>query len=127
MIHSESQQVNPGMKRHYVLYYNLDVRFGPIRSLISALGYSPLSDESGRTRSQAHFSVNWGDNSPSSIWVMYFPRTGKNLKPWNEPHVAMYRPDEAGWGEIMKSELDVKASLDYRSAGCSSIRRPASR
>lgn len=36
---------------------------------------------------------------------------GKNLNPWNEPQVARYRPLAAECGEMMKSELVVKASL----------------
>jgi hypothetical protein len=39
------------------------------------------------------------------------PSTGKNFQPWNEPQVATYNPFEAECGEIMKSELVVKASL----------------
>jgi hypothetical protein len=42
---------------------------------------------------------------------MYLPSTGKNLKPWKLPPVAMYKPLAAAWGEMMKSELVVKASL----------------
>jgi hypothetical protein len=43
--------------------------------------------------------------------VIYLPSTGKNLKPWKEPQVATYSPLEAEWGEMMKSEEVVKASL----------------
>lgn len=42
---------------------------------------------------------------------MYLPMTGKNLKPWNEPHVATYRPLAAECGEMMKSPVGVNASL----------------
>ena len=82
-----------------------------IRSFISDLGQSGFSDGSGRSRSQAHFPANSGDNDPSSICTIYFPSTGKNFHPWNEPHVATYSPFAAECGEIMKSELVVKASL----------------
>ena len=68
---------------------------GSNKCFISEFGYSTFSDESGRCRSHAHFSINSGANSPSSICVMYFPSTGKNLYPWNEPQVAMYSPLEA--------------------------------
>lgn len=49
------------------------------KSFISARGYSGFSAASGRTRSQAHFCVNSGDSSPSSICRIYLPSTGKNL------------------------------------------------
>jgi hypothetical protein len=52
-----------------------------------------------------------GDRPPSSISTMYLPSTGKNLKPWKLPPVAMYKPLAAAWGEMMKSELVVNASL----------------
>lgn len=50
---------------------------------------------------------------------MYLPRTGKNLKPWKEPHVAMYNPFAEECGEIIKSPLVVKASLH-----CQLVNRP---
>lgn len=43
--------------------------------------------------------------------IMYLPNTGKNFQPWKLPHVATYKPLAAVCGEMMKSELDVKASL----------------
>lgn len=46
--------------------------------------------------------------------MMYLPRTGKNLKPWKLPQVATYRPLAPEWGEMMKSELVVKASLSEK-------------
>lgn len=53
---------------------------------------------------------------------MYLPSTGKNLKPWKDPQVAMYRPLEAAWGEMMKSEVVVNASLFHNvSCGRASI------
>lgn len=85
-----------------------------MRSAISALGHSGLSSGSGHFLSHAHFSASFGARDFSSICTTYLPSTGKNLNPWNEPQVAMYRPFEAGCGEIMKSPLVVKASL-YRS------------
>lgn len=33
------------------------------------------------------------------------------MNPWNEPQVARYRPFAAECGEMMKSEVVVKASL----------------
>jgi hypothetical protein len=33
------------------------------------------------------------------------------LKPWNDPHAAIYRPPAAAWGEMMKSPDEVNASL----------------
>jgi hypothetical protein len=95
----------PLQKAHY------SFAAGCKRCFISELGYSTFSEESGRWRSQAHFSTNSDSNSPSSIWVIYLPSTGKNLKPWKEPQVATYRPLEAEWGEMIKSEEVVKASL----------------
>lgn len=47
----------------------------------------------------------------SIIWITYLPSTGKNLKPWNEPQVAMYKPFADACGEMMKSPLVVNASL----------------
>lgn len=81
------------------------------RSLISHLGYSGFSEESGRSRSQAHLPSISGDSEPSSICTTYLPITGKNLNPWNEPQVARYRPFAAECGEMMKSDVVVKASL----------------
>lgn len=49
------------------------------RCFISEFGYSTFCNESGRCRSQAHFSANPGSSSPSSICVTYLPSTGKNL------------------------------------------------
>jgi hypothetical protein len=49
---------------------------------------------------------------------MYLPKTGKNLKPWKLPPVAMYRPLAAACGEMMKSELVVKASLEINVSVC---------
>lgn len=87
-------------KSHYIIssaskcfHYNFAA--GSNKCFISEFGYSTFSDESGRCRSHAHFSINSGANSPSSICVIYFPSTGKNLYPWNEPQVAMYNPLEA--------------------------------
>lgn len=81
------------------------------RSFISHRGYSGFRSESGRSRSHAHRPSSSGDSAPSSICMMYLPITGKNLNPWNEPHVATYSPFEAECGEMMKSEVVVKASL----------------
>ena len=59
-----------------------------------------------------------GDSPPSIISTMYLPKTGKNLKPWKLPPVAMYRPLAAACGEMMKSELVVKASLEINVSVC---------
>jgi hypothetical protein len=75
------------------IHYNLAA--GSNKCFISEFGYSTFWDESGRCRSHAHFSVNSGANSPSIICVIYLPRTGKNLYPWNEPQVAIYNPLDA--------------------------------
>lgn len=50
-------------------------------SFISEFGYSGLPDASGLTLSQAHLSFNSSVRLPSSIWMTYLPRTGKNLNP----------------------------------------------
>lgn len=69
--------------------FHYSLAAGSKRCFISEFGYSTFWEESDRCRSQAHFSANSGSNSPSSICVMYLPSTGKNLKPWNEPQVAI--------------------------------------
>lgn len=61
--------------------YNLEVLTGSSRSLISWRGKSAKSEGSGLSRSQAHFCTSSGDSEPSSISMMYLPKTGKNLKP----------------------------------------------
>lgn len=80
-------------------------------SFISARGQSGFELPSGRSRSQAHLFASSGASDPSSICKIYFPSTGKNFQPWKLPHVAIYRPLLAAWGEMMKSALVVKASL----------------
>jgi hypothetical protein len=71
------------------------------KSFISARGHSGFSAGSGLSRSQAHFSASAVSSSPSSICVTYLPSTGKNLYPWNEPHVATYSPLAAACGETV--------------------------
>jgi hypothetical protein len=94
-----------------IVYYSLAVLTGSNISFISCLGQSAKCLGSGRSLSQPHFSHNSGSNVPSSIEMMYLPSTGKNFQPWKLPHVATYKPLAAVCGEMMKSELDVKASL----------------
>jgi hypothetical protein len=93
------------------VYYSLAVLTGSNISFISCLGQSAKCLGSGRSLSQPHFSHNSGSNVPSSIEMMYLPSTGKNFQPWKLPHVATYKPLAAVCGEMMKSELVVKASL----------------
>jgi hypothetical protein len=93
------------------VYYSLAVLTGSNISFISCLGQSAKCLGSGRSLSHPHFSHNSGSNVPSSMDMMYLPSTGKNFQPWKLPHVATYKPLAAVCGEMMKSELDVKASL----------------
>jgi hypothetical protein len=94
-----------------IVYYSLAVLTGSNISFISCLGQSAKCLGSGRSLSQPHFSHSSGSNVPSSIEMMYLPSTGKNFQPWKFPHVATYKPLAAVCGEMMKSELVVKASL----------------
>lgn len=61
----------------FAMLYNFDTVSK--RSFISELGYSQLSEESGRSLSHAHRPSSSGSRVPSSIWVTYLPSTGKNL------------------------------------------------
>ena len=91
--------------------HSLAERTGSCSAWYSARGQSPLPDESGRARFQAHLSASAGSSAPSSICTTYLPMTGKNFQPWKLPHVARKRPGAAACGEMMKSALLVKASL----------------